>query len=480
MIDGLSRQEQVASDEPRPAQPAAATVSTLAAKADDLEALRSAVIDAAGVSFGLWISYLFVLFYLLVAAGGVTHRDLFFESPVKLPFLNVDLPLKGFFWLGPALFLIVHAYLLLHFVMLGGKIRVFDTQLREQIDDPEVRTKLRRQLPSNIFVQFLAGPREFRDGIIGLLLWLIALISLVVGPIALLVFFQLQFLPYHDEWITWWQRIAVLLDLALLWTLWPRVVLPETVSTDKSQARRGGFVEGVQRAGTIVGMLLISVFSLPLVFAMATFPGEWLEEKLRSFQPIALLRKELVAGDIDEDARKPLSLWSDRLVLPGLDLIDHAKLGSEPNIEAVSQTASLRARHLEGAVLIGASLPKVDFTAARLEGARLDGADLRAASFNHAHLQGASLHQHQSQALTFRSARLQGADLENAQLQGADLESAELRAVSLDHAHLQGASLALAQLQGSSLYGAQPRARRSALRSSKAHGCPERSSNGRC
>ena len=55
--------------------------------------LRSAVIDAAGVSFGLWVSYLFVLFYLLVAAGGVTHRDLFLENPVRLPFLNVDLPL---------------------------------------------------------------------------------------------------------------------------------------------------------------------------------------------------------------------------------------------------------------------------------------------------------------------------------------------------------------------------------------------------
>jgi hypothetical protein len=28
-------------------------------------------------------------------------RNLFFEHPVKLPFLNVDLPLLGFFVLGP-------------------------------------------------------------------------------------------------------------------------------------------------------------------------------------------------------------------------------------------------------------------------------------------------------------------------------------------------------------------------------------------
>ena len=28
---------------------------------------------------------------------------------------SYDLPMKGFFWLGPLLFLIVHAYVLLHF-----------------------------------------------------------------------------------------------------------------------------------------------------------------------------------------------------------------------------------------------------------------------------------------------------------------------------------------------------------------------------
>ena len=50
-----------------------------------------------------------------------------------------------------------------------------------------------------------------------LLLWLIIGISLVAGPIALLVLFQLQFLPYHSEWITNWQRVVVVIDLGILW-----------------------------------------------------------------------------------------------------------------------------------------------------------------------------------------------------------------------------------------------------------------------
>jgi hypothetical protein len=175
---------------------------------------------------------------------------------------------------------VVHAYVLLHFVMLAGKVGIFDVQLRAQIEDPHVRTTLRRQLPSNVFVQFLAGPREWRDGIIGFLLWLIAFISLVIGAVLLLVFFQLQSLPYHDAWITWWQRIAVAVDLALLWTLWPRVGMRREVSSEKSEAPRGRLVDVMQRRGMIMAMVLISVISVPLVFAIATFPGEWLEEKL--------------------------------------------------------------------------------------------------------------------------------------------------------------------------------------------------------
>jgi hypothetical protein len=186
----------------------------IAGKAKDLDALRNAVVDAANVGAGLWFSYLFGLLYFVIAVGSITHRNLLFESPIKLPFLNVDLPLIGFFVLGPAVFLIAHAYVLLHFAMLADKVGAFHAELQTQIADDDIRTRLRRQLPSNIFVQVLAGPRELRMGLMGLMLQLIALISLVIGPLALLAFFVLQFLPYHDEAILWWQRSAVVLDLA--------------------------------------------------------------------------------------------------------------------------------------------------------------------------------------------------------------------------------------------------------------------------
>jgi hypothetical protein len=117
------------------------TFPAIAAKADDLEEIKKAVEDAASVSGGLWLSYLFVLSYIAIAAGAVTHEDLLLVRPVKLPFLNVELPLKAFFALAPFVVLIIHAYALMHFIMLGKKASRFHNELRRQFPDSETKTQ---------------------------------------------------------------------------------------------------------------------------------------------------------------------------------------------------------------------------------------------------------------------------------------------------------------------------------------------------
>ena len=41
--------------------------------------------------------------YLLVTLAGVTHVDLLLNSPVRLPIINVEIPLFSFFLYQPAL-----------------------------------------------------------------------------------------------------------------------------------------------------------------------------------------------------------------------------------------------------------------------------------------------------------------------------------------------------------------------------------------
>jgi hypothetical protein len=135
-----------------------------ASPSGNLETARKAVEDTAAVGAGLWLSYLFVLFYLAVGAGAVTHADMLLQKPVKLPFLNIELPLLAFFFLAPLLFLLTHAYTLVHLVLGANRVTQFNEELRASREDPLL---WRRQLPSNIFVQFLGAPEHDRYGPFG-------------------------------------------------------------------------------------------------------------------------------------------------------------------------------------------------------------------------------------------------------------------------------------------------------------------------
>jgi hypothetical protein len=238
-----------------------------------------------------------------------------------------------FFILGPLLFLIVHAYTLLHFALLAGKISAFDSELEKQIGYEDTRARLRRQLPSNIFVQFLAGPRDIRRYVIGWMLRLIAWISLILGPIVLLVFFQLQFLPYHDLAVSWWQRLAVVLDLLLLWALWPSIA-----RGDATGLRWQDF-----RYPKTACLALASVLPALFVVTVATFPGEWLDEHApsipfvpASWAPVqwASVHEILIAGQPDADGQRPKRAWSNRLVLPDIDFIDHVRFEPLPQSQS--------------------------------------------------------------------------------------------------------------------------------------------------
>ena len=449
------------------------TARAFAARATDLVALRDTVVDAAAVNGPLWVTYLGFLFYLATAAEAVTHEDLFSENGVKLPFLGIELPLTSFFALGPALFLVMHAYILLHFVVFADKVRTFHRELEVQIcgEAGGIRERLREQLPNNIFIQFLAGPRSIRNGGVGWMLWLVAWVSLVFAPLVMLTLFQLRFLPYHAEAITWWHRIALLIDAGLLIWLWPAI--SSAGSSDLGSMRRQHLVRWSFRATVCL--------PVAFVFLVATFPGETLHTALptirfipeKIFVPdgppderLVSLHELLLNGGVDLVARRPRSVFPNVLVLPDLDAIDRAKYDTDEKIIAARQTISLRGRHLEGAILINADLRGADLTGAFMQEAQLSEADLRGAHLDSAERNIAAQDidhtrvlgeegKTQLQRASLSRAHLGGASLDSAQLQGADLWSAELQGVWFGQADLTGATLQDANLEGASFENVQ-------------------------
>ena len=364
------------------------TLPAIAAKADDLEEIKKSVEDAASVSGGLWLSYLFVLSYIAIAAGAVTHEDLLLVRPVKLPFLNVELPLKAFFALAPFIVLIIHAYALMHFIMLGKKASRFHNELRRQFPDSEtnaqktgtapdaahkeIRDKLRRLLPSNIFVQILAGPPELRTGIFGSMLKFIALTTLVVLPILVLLLLQIQFLPFHDVTLTWAQRDALILDVVLLWLLRP----PILANLDVESPQRAMFISRRLRAFAAVTSIATIWFS----FMLATIPNEWRSGPLSyvaAIEPKAA--NKLVFGVADPKTALITGSWpANTLRLQDFDIYEALKVDDPKKLDWKDHTFDLHNRQLEGAVFHRAKLGKVDLWRTNWGWGEIDQAELGA------------------------------------------------------------------------------------------------------
>jgi hypothetical protein len=109
---------------------------TTAEKPDpfNVEALEKSLNDSATRVSTIWVTFLIFGLYLVIAAGTVTHRQLLLQDPVKLPALNIDLPLVAFFFLAPALFVVFHAYVLLQVLLLGRTAAAYNEALDRAVE----------------------------------------------------------------------------------------------------------------------------------------------------------------------------------------------------------------------------------------------------------------------------------------------------------------------------------------------------------
>ncbi|MGB9368306.1 MAG: pentapeptide repeat-containing protein [Xanthobacteraceae bacterium] len=436
----------------------------------DVEALEKSLNDSATRVSTIWVSFLIFSLYLLTAATTVTHRQLFLAEPVKLPVLNIELPLWGFFWLAPILFVIFHAYVLLQVILLARTAAAYNEALTRASErdslSPEDNASLRQRLANTLFAQILAGSPREREGAFGWLLNAMAWITLAIAPILILLTFQFMFLPYHSHLATWTHRVLILLEFTLAFQLWPLVLSPQRdfqwpnlkrrlmqTAVHSLQLLRPG--DGRRRAWQGFRQqavpLAASVLFIFLSLSLATFPGE----------PHVNLATGHGWSSVQCDRWFAHKL--DRLDLPRVDVVDDEKLAkieeatSKRGLSAYQgeRTRDFRDRDLNCAHLAFADLRRVDLASARLVGAQLDEADLQGALLNRAQLLGASFFRAQLRGASLDYTQLQGALLDRAQLQGASLRRAQLQSASLYGAQLQGAFLDAAELQGASLVAAQ-------------------------
>jgi uncharacterized protein YjbI with pentapeptide repeats len=462
-----------------------------------------------------WLAFLALLTYLLVTLASVSHKNLLLNSPVQLPVVNVDIPLFSFFQYAPALLLLVYLSLLIQHVILARKFREFTEAIAAYERETQCEHPARELVHSYVVSQILAGPKPnpIRAGLMRLMVF----VTFALLPIGTLLYFQVKFLPYHEVWITYWHRIAVLFGLAMLFVALPLIHL----KLRKREVKVGPQAEAWRASP--YGITIGAVFATLVIgfsWLVATVPEEVLDRRLGFVPPIRAvsdgagyeekLLNPLVSAAYQRMAqvfkwKAPGERWLLRwlvsyrvLVVEDTDLVpDESDKQDEVSVvlrerdlrfarlsRSDLHRADLTKADLRGAVLRETRLEKTSLTEAQLQGAdlllaRLEGADLRQARLEGAllayarlegaylgwvrlqsgampaRLQRAALGEAHLQGAVLWQARLQGANLAGAELQGADLRRAQLQGADLRQAQLQGADLRQAQLQGADLEGAQ-------------------------
>src|SRR5215217_5372281 len=145
-------------------------------KLERAEKSLEAVNNAASTVRTLFFTFLLLGTYVGVIIGSTTDEQLLRISPVTLPILNVQLPIKAFYAIVPWLLLLVHFNCLLYLALLARTLRLFEQQASE-VSDADQASGLRARLDNFPFVQFLAGNHQHDS----FMRWLLSTMVVVTG-----------------------------------------------------------------------------------------------------------------------------------------------------------------------------------------------------------------------------------------------------------------------------------------------------------
>ena len=188
-----------------------------AVSSEDAEALLDTANSASQHVAVLHVAFMALCAYVLVIVFGTTDMDLLIGKGVKLPVVDVTVPIVGFYAFAPYLVVLVHFNLLLQLQLLSRQLYAFDAAAPKEERIGGLRDRL-HIFPYTYYLVGRPGP------IVRRLLGIVVGITLLVLPLATLLVLQLRFLAYQDQAVTWAQRIAVWLDVALVIALWPVIM----------------------------------------------------------------------------------------------------------------------------------------------------------------------------------------------------------------------------------------------------------------
>ena len=428
---------------------------------DRLSRLRESANDSARNFRTVYVSYLIIAFYIFSIVMVREEELLFRNGSLQTAIINLSVPIKSFFIFSPLILLVLHFNLLIQAMFLSRKVHLYASAVREihslqlRSSSNDEKVEMRDLLFPAPLAHMIAEGNSGRTRQNPLLV-MIVFFSIILLPPLILIFIEIQFLVYQSKIITMWQSILAMIDVGILWLLWPRITAPSKTYIQWSHSLQP--IKLMFMAMTMVFILASSSISI------------WIDNIFDNRHKFSFYRGELVkerpppeilSAHLNTRGEKR---YGDAVIDPGtyiwckyarpLDL--KGRVFKDTKLfEAILCAANFEDAILDSAELTESKLYGANFSGAKLHGADLDGAGLHGALMDKAELHGAFLDRAELHGAFLGGAKLHGAFLDGADLHGANLKDADLRGAVLTDADLRGADLTDADLRGADLRGAK-------------------------
>jgi uncharacterized protein YjbI with pentapeptide repeats len=465
----------------------------------------------------VYLMFLVFLSYIIVTIWSTTDIQLLLETPLKLPIINAEIPLKGFYSIISWFVILMHFNILLLLFLYSRNLLSLNNRM-DDIADEKRAIVLKSQLFPFHFSHMIAGNKN--NKIITQLTIFYSWATLILFPLLTLLSIQVRFLPYHDLFITWGHRLAIFFDIILLMILWPPTISFKRWSWFSkgifSKLKKTGYsliyflrksnqknikekyvslgcpVKLAPRSNGLIFLFLTALIVPIFSIFVATIPGEWSETWVLKVAPDSWLtdttKKRFRIKQIAFGERKRKIIDSDKLLTltymtfhdgpfhRNLILNNQLLVKGQPSSELIASINGESKRYqknnlkkIRGIDLEQRDLRYSDFSSAILFNAKLEMANLEGADLSYAHLQGsnlayADLSNSQMTNVNLSGAELYKTNLENADLKwshfenanlSADFTNAEMGYANFKNAVFSNSQLHSADLSFAKLHGAQ-------------------------
>ena len=430
--------------------------------------------SSAQTNRNLFIAFNFVLITALVLCLSVTDEDLLIGlSTIKLPLLNINLPIWAFASIAPLVIVALHFDLLQNLGEHRDKLAAWSRCWFKVHPSPSRNADMPRQLYPFLF-DFAClhanytGSTAMRARLLPGLCWLLY----CWAAYTVLVIFFIRFADLQHYIYTGWHLLLLMFDALILYWYWPgfsknakpvawktwlAIVMAPLWLTPYAGRKALGRQKLVRAQLLLLWLSNMAALWTLVLFTLIQAHIDYGTSSTFIKQALVWEEKSRSAWGLNIVPR--LSLAGFRLTLPykffELDHLQHPGKNDSELWQETRNALDLSKRRLAFADFSLALLPHSNLSNARLQGADLWFASLQGADLDDAQLQGANLEFAQLQGSDLGSASLQGVFLIFAELQGANLRNAQLQSSDLGSAQLQGAFLMSTQLQGSNLGSAQ-------------------------